>query len=112
MTWSIAVRAGEVEYKYCMMNEDGSIAKWEDKGKTNRKVAADATSQDDGKYGAIPGAARAPPPGGPPTRENPSHGVNLGDAKVNMVRCSSISGDDAHVYNTYTGGPETCTTLS
>ena len=81
---------GEAEYKYCMVNEDGTIAKWEIKDKFNRKVKGDANKQDDGDYGKIPGApvaARAPPPGGPPVRADDAHGVHLGDAgHINMVR--------------------------
>jgi hypothetical protein len=42
-----------IEYKYCIVNGDGHVDKWEgSSGTGNRKLASDATTVSDGKFGS------------------------------------------------------------
>jgi len=65
----VAVNPGEtVEYKYCIVGGDGSIARWETKSKDNRKLEATEevinSGKDDGDYGKIPGSGHGGGGGG------------------------------------------------
>lgn len=88
--------AGEnVEYKYCIVNGESHVEKWEASGGGNRKLVGDGDTFDDGKFGDMPAHAR-PKSAAPPPRQHSEHiHVDLGSAPVRVGSAKASKFDQA-----------------
>eukprot|EP00281_Chroomonas_sp_CCMP1168_P018805 CAMPEP_0206228300 /NCGR_PEP_ID=MMETSP0047_2-20121206/9098_1 /ASSEMBLY_ACC=CAM_ASM_000192 /TAXON_ID=195065 /ORGANISM="Chroomonas mesostigmatica_cf, Strain CCMP1168" /LENGTH=1066 /DNA_ID=CAMNT_0053651539 /DNA_START=96 /DNA_END=3292 /DNA_ORIENTATION=+ len=86
--WKVTAHISEedtVEYKYCIINDDGKVEKWEgSSGHSNRKLVPEASAAKDGKFGDMPAHARPKPPSGGPPQQQEHHNVDLGHASFNV----------------------------